>query len=103
MKITPRFLRGATSDLLHPCLIRMARDSCDVDPPILQVTKEQHIVGHQPAPGEHLHSEEIGARQDAHVRGDKILPRSGLLPLGSRSNSVATKDVSHRLIRYCMT
>jgi hypothetical protein len=102
MKVAPRLLRRGASDLFHPRLIWMARDSSDVDPAGLQVKKEQHIVGHEPAPGKDLHREEIGSRQHTQVRGDKILPRSSLTPLRRRCDSMAAKDVSHRLIRYCM-
>ena len=35
--------------------------------------------------------------------GDKILPRSRLASLGSRSNAVAAQNVSHRLIGQAVT
>src|SRR5215469_18696751 len=34
--------------LLHPPLIRVRRESCQVHPASLQVDEEQHVVGQQP-------------------------------------------------------
>ena len=61
MKITPSLLGRTAGDLLHPLLIRMSGDSRHVDSAAFQMKKEQHALGHQPPPGEHLRSEEIGA------------------------------------------
>jgi hypothetical protein len=47
--------------------------------------------------------EEVSSGQDVHVSGDKILPRSRLASLRSRSNVVASHNVSHRLIRQAVT
>ena len=59
MMIAPSLLRRAASDLLHPFLVRMPGDAGYVHPSTLQVQKKQYIIGHQPAPTEHFHGEEI--------------------------------------------
>ena len=65
--------------------------------------EEQHVVSHQPSPGEHLDREEITTRQHTHVSGEEVLPRRDLASLGSRSDTVATQYVPKCLIRHVMT
>jgi hypothetical protein len=70
----------------------------EVDTTRFQMNKEQHVVGGEPSPGEHLDREEVGAGQDGQVGGNEILPVGLLAPLPRRGDSVSAKDVSHRLI-----
>jgi len=79
------------------------RHSGEGDAARLEVQKEQHIVGCQPTPSEHLHSEEIGARQYRQVGADEIRPTHVLARLGSRSDTKPTQDVSDGLIGNVVT
>jgi len=67
MKVAPSLLGRAASDLVHPLLIRMSGDSRHADPTAFQVKEEQHVIGHQPSPGQHFHREEISSSQHVHV------------------------------------
>ncbi len=60
--------------------------------------EEQHVIGGEASPREHLHGEEVGACKDSHVGSNEILPGGLLAPLGCRRDPVSTKDVSHGLI-----
>jgi len=93
-------LRG---DLLHPLLIRMSGDTRHADAAAFQMNEKQHIVSHQAPPTQHLHGEEVSAGQDVHVSSDKVLPRSRLASLRSRSNAVASQNVPHRLVGQAVT
>jgi hypothetical protein len=64
--------------------------------------EEQHVV-HQPSPSEHLDCEEITTGQYIHVSGEKVLPWRDLASLRSRSDTMATEYVPHRLIGHVMT
>src|SRR5258706_6106886 len=97
MSPTPLVARS-TGDLLHPLLIWLLRKPRHTDPAAFQMKEEQHIIGHQPPPGEHLHREEIGPSQHIHVCGDKILPRGSPASLRRRTNAVAAQNVSDRLV-----
>src|ERR1700704_2820515 len=98
MKIAPRLLCRAAANLLHPFLIWMSRNPGHAHTPAFQMKEEQHIVGHQAAPGEHLPREKTTARQYIHVSGEKVLPSRDLASLGSRCDAMATQYVFHRLI-----
>lgn len=52
----------------------MLRNSSQVNAACLQVQEEQHIIGGQPTPGEHLGGEEIDACQYRRVRTDEVSP-----------------------------
>src|SRR5258708_5244910 len=45
---SPLLRRHVSRLLLHPLLIRVRRESCQIHPTSLQVDEEQHIVGPQP-------------------------------------------------------
>jgi hypothetical protein len=60
--------------------------------------EEQHVVRHQPSPSEHLDREKVTAGQYSHVSGEKVLPCRDLASLRSRSDTMATEYVPHRLI-----
>ena len=53
--------------LLHPPLVRVRRESCQVHPASLQVDEEQHIVGQQPLERQDFRREEVHSRQDVPV------------------------------------
>src|ERR1700682_1951367 len=99
MKNTPRPLLCAASDLVHPLLVRMPRDPGYVDASAFQMEEEQHIIGHQPSPAEHLNREEITPRQHVHMSGEKVLPGGDLASFGSRSNAMPAQYILHGLIR----
>ena len=73
------------------------------DASAFQLEEEQHIIGHQPSPAEHLNREEIAPRQHVHMSGEKVLPGGDLASFGSRSNAMPTQNILHRLIRHPMT
>jgi hypothetical protein len=85
--------------LLHPCLIRMARDPCQSDTATLQMNEEQDVIRHQATPCEDLDGEEIDASQHRHMRLNKLLPRRGLAPFRRRRNAVALQNIPHGLVR----
>jgi hypothetical protein len=84
---SPKSPGGAAGDLLYPLLIRTSGDTGHGDAAAFQMNKQQHIVSHQTPQTQHLHGEEVTAGQDVHLRGGKILPRSRLASLRSRSNA----------------
>src|SRR5271169_4655337 len=100
---TSIFHRHIARHLLHPRLIRMTGDSGQAYPPALQMNEKQHVVGNQPAQRKHFHGEEVGGHQYRHVSTDKVFPTRRLLPLGSRWNIMAAKNIAHRLIREPQT
>src|SRR5690242_9067351 len=82
-------IHSPTSHLYHPVFGGMSGECSQGDATRLQVQKEQHIIGCQPAPGEYLHREKIDACQYRHVRTDEVGPTHLLSTLGSRSNTKA--------------
>ena len=84
--------------LLHPLLIWVRRESCQIHPASLQVDEEQHIVGQQPFARQDFRREEVHPDQNVPVRADKVLPGDRLLALRSGRKAMATEDVAHRLI-----
>jgi hypothetical protein len=89
---------GVASYLNHPLGGGMFGQTGETDAARFQMNEEQDVVGGETSPGEHFDGEEVGTCQDAHVRGDEILPGGILAPLGCRLDPVAAKDVAHRLI-----
>jgi hypothetical protein len=53
--------------LLHPWFVRVNGDPGDIRPGALKMDEKQHVVGHQPAQGQHLCGEEVGPRQQRQV------------------------------------
>src|SRR5438034_10400163 len=103
MKIAPRLLCRDPANLLHPFLIWMSRDPGYTHAPAFQMKEEQHVVGHQPTPSEHLHGKEITTRQYIHMGGKKVLPCRDLASLRSGTDTMATEYVPYRLIGHLMT
>jgi len=97
-KKTEALVGCVAGHLEHPLGGGMPGQAGEVDTTRFQMDKEQHVVGGEPSPGEHLDREEVGAGQDGHVGGNEILPGGLLAPLWRRRDPVSAKDVSHRLI-----
>ena len=97
--MTPGFLRRAASNLLHPLLIWMSRDSGDVHASSFQMQKEQNVVRHQASPRQHLDGEEVGSCEHVQAPADEFLPSCRLTPLGSGCEVVAAQDIAHCLVR----
>jgi len=76
----------------------MIRDPRDRHTAAVQVKKEQHIVGHQPVPGDDLGGEEVTAGQSTPVGAEEVLPSRVLLALGCGWNAVPAKKVTDRLV-----
>jgi hypothetical protein len=53
--------------LFHPGRVRPGGDSSDTDLPGGHPHKRQHIIGHQPCHGPHLHRKEVHRRQHFQV------------------------------------
>ena len=70
----------------------------DTHPATFQMNEKQDVVGDKTSPGKHFDREEVGTRQDGHVRGNEILPGRILAPLRCRLDPVAAEDIAHRLI-----
>src|SRR6185295_8247430 len=66
--------RRVARHLLHPARVWMARDAAQRYPAAAHFHEEQYVVRHQPAPRQHLHSEEVGAGEHVDVRMDEFLP-----------------------------
>jgi len=96
---SPLLHRDVSRLLLHPLLIRVRRESCQIHAASLQVDEEQHIVGRQPLERQDFRREEVHAHQNVPVCADKVLPGDRLLSLRRWRNAVATENVAHRLIR----
>jgi hypothetical protein len=95
-------IHSPASHLHHPVFGRMTGDTGQCDPARLQVQEEQNILGCQAAPGEHLDSEEIDARQHGHMRANEVGPTDLPAPFWGRRNTKAAEDVVHALIGNAM-
>jgi hypothetical protein len=67
---SPYVLGRAAANLLHPFLLWMSRDPGHGHTATFQMKEEQHIIGRQSSPSEHLDCEEITTRQYIHVSGE---------------------------------
>lgn len=65
--------------------------------------KNKHVISREALATQHLHREEVCADRGVQVSDNKMLPPSRLAPLWSRSNSVASQNVSHRVIRKAVS
>jgi hypothetical protein len=97
-EMTPIFERSVPGYLLHPTFLGMIGHAADRHPSAAQMDEEQHVVRHQPSPGQHLDGEEVCSGQDAHVPPDEFAPGRGLTTLGRGSDTVATQDVADALV-----
>src|SRR5215469_18693321 len=86
---SPLLPSSVARHLLHPCLVRMSCDAGQADTATFQVNEEQHVVRHQPAPGEYLDSEEIDAGQHRHMGLNEFLPGRGLAALWRRCDAMS--------------
>ena len=73
-QISRVFVHRVAGYLLHPFLRRMPGDTSQVHSPRLQMQKKRHIVGHQTAPRQHFHCEEIHSGEHGHMPSNKVLP-----------------------------
>ena len=94
--------RRVARHLLHPVRVRMAPDAAQRYAAAAYVNEEQDVVRHQPAPGQHLHGEEVGTGQHVDVRLDELLPGRRATPLRRWSEVVPAQDVAHGLVRDLM-
>ena len=67
------------------------------------MNEKQHVVRDQPSERKHFHPEEVGRHQYRHMSTDEVFLTRRLLPLGSRWNIIAAKNIAHRLIREPVT
>src|SRR5262245_34705163 len=95
--------RCVTRHLLHPTRVRMARDAAQEYTSAVQFDKEQHVVGHQSTPGQHLHRKEVRPDKHVRVRPDEFLPGRRAAPLRCWSDVVPTQDVAYGLVGDLMT
>jgi len=71
-------INGVASDLLHPRLRGMSGDPAQAHAPGLKMKEEEHVVCSQTSPCQHFYREEIGPRQNRHVRSNELLPSRAL-------------------------
>jgi hypothetical protein len=89
---------GVTCHLLHPARFRMSGDATQPDTSAAELDEEQHVVRHQPSPGQHLHGEEVRPGEHVHVRPDELLPGRRATPLRCRSDVVPAQDITYGLV-----
>jgi hypothetical protein len=65
---------------------------------LLQLDEKQYIICNQPSEGQNLHGEEIRPHKNIHVCANEVSPTDRVLALGCRRDSVATQDISDRLV-----
>jgi hypothetical protein len=85
-------------DLLYPRLVRVNGDPGDVHPAALKMDEKQHVVGYQPAKGQHLRREEVGPRQQHQVGPNEGRPGGHVSALRRRRQRVAVQDIANGLI-----
>src|SRR2546429_7321215 len=69
--------------LLHPLLIRVRRESCQIHPPSLQVDEEQHIVGRQPFERLDFRREEVHSTKTSKCARIKVFHETDCLRFGT--------------------
>ena len=74
---------GVASNLNHPLGGGMSGQTGETDAARFQMNEEQDVVGGETSPSKHFDGEEVGTRQDGHVRGNEILPGRFWLRLGA--------------------
>src|SRR5579863_3178984 len=85
-------------DLRNPALVRMRRDSCDMNLPTADPNEKMHIKSDESVKGPHLGGEEICPKQKISVSSNELFPGRCLFPLGSRSQPISLQNISHRVI-----
>src|ERR1044072_2608376 len=65
--------------------------------------KEQDLVGGQPLPRQHFDGEEIDSSENCHVSCNEFLPGGVLATFRRGRQAMATKNVSHCLMRNNVT
>ena len=81
----------------------MDGDPGDVHPAALEMDEKWHVVGHEPAQGEHFRGEEVGARQQRQVGANERRPGGRALALRRRRQTVALQDIADRLMAYTIS
>jgi hypothetical protein len=59
-----RLIHGISRDLRHPGFGGMPGNASQGHAPGFQMQEEEHVIGSQTSPGQHLHREEIRAGED---------------------------------------
>ena len=95
--------RHVSRDLRHPGLVRVGRHARDMDPAGRHMHEEEDVVRHEAARRPHLSGEEIRRGEHVPVGTNELGPRSGLLALRCRRDSVAFQDVADRLVAQRVT
>ena len=91
-----RLLRCATS--LHPRFCRVPRYTGDGAALAFKMNEEENIVRGQPAPSEHLDSEEVHRCEHFHVGPDKLIPAGALTAFWRRPDPVTAQDIPNHPI-----
>jgi hypothetical protein len=82
--------------MLHPRLVRMNGNPCDVHLTALEMDEKQHVVGHQSAQREDLYREKVGPRQYRQVSPNECRPGGRVLALRRGRQSVTLQNVADR-------
>src|SRR5215471_17545428 len=77
---------------------RLNGDSGDVHPAALKMDEKQHVVGRRPAQRQHFRREKVGPRQQRQVGPNEGRPCGRALALRRRRHTVASQNISHRLV-----
>jgi hypothetical protein len=100
LKASPPLHRHIAGDLLHPGLIGMGCDACNMDTTRIQLNEKQDEVRHEPTPCSHFRGEKVGGHQHVKMHADELFPRRGRLALWSRWKPASFEDVAHGLITH---
>jgi hypothetical protein len=82
--------------LLHPRVVRLVKDTRDLDAPTLEVDHEQHEVAHEPAQREDFDAEEIGGSDSAPMRTQERAPARVFATFGRGLDAVISEDALDR-------
>jgi hypothetical protein len=81
--------------LLHPSIVGIVDNTCDVDATRLNLHDDEHGVAYEPAKGEDFDIEEVHGSQDTEVILEKGLPSGTPPPLGSWLEASIQQDASN--------
>jgi hypothetical protein len=85
-------------DLHHSALIGMLDHPRHMNFSGTNAAEEQHVIGHQPAPGADIGGKEIHGHQYVHVRADKFVPGGDSLAGWCGGNLMVLENIAHSLI-----
>jgi len=94
---TRPFHAHVARNLRHPTLIRMRRNSCNVNFPTADPNEKKDIERNETVQSPDLGGEEIRSKKIS-VRSNKLFPGRCLFPLGSRSQAISLQNISHCVI-----